>query len=55
MSGPIWIQLFDTHMLFLNEFFKKVDIEKKNKQMTKKNEKFPREQIVRVGSGGSFV
>ena len=35
--------LFDTQMVFLKEFFKKVDFEK-NQQTTKKHEKFPRGQ-----------
>ena len=40
MSGLIWIQLnlFDTQMVFLKEFFEKDDFEK-NQQMTKKREK----------------
>ena len=40
MSGLIWIQLnlFDTQMVFLKEFFEKDDFEK-NQQMTKKQEK----------------
>ena len=39
MSGLIWIHLFDTLMVFLKEFFEKVDFEK-NQQTTKKHEKF---------------
>ena len=35
-------------MVFLKEFFKKVDFEKKNQQKTKKHEKFPRGQSVKL-------
>ena len=37
--------LFDTQMVFFKEFFEKVDFEK-NQQMTKKFDKYPREQRV---------
>ena len=39
--------LFDTQMVFLKEFFKKLILEK-NHQTTKKHEKFPRGQRVQI-------
>ena len=39
-------KLFDTLMVFLKEFFEKVDFEK-NQQTTKKHEKLPRRQRVK--------
>ena len=47
MSGLIWIQT-DTQMVFLKEFFNKVDFEK-NQQTTKKHEKFSKRQRVKGG------
>ena len=54
-SGPTKCQalsgskLFDTLMVFLKEFFKKVDFEKKNQQTTKKkHENLPRRQRVKT-------
>ena len=50
-SGPTkcrawsWSKLFDTLMVFLKEFFEKVQIEK-NQQTTKKHEKLPSRQRV---------
>ena len=43
-----WSNLFNTQMVFLKEFFEKVDFEK-IQQTTKKHEKFPREQRVKGG------
>ena len=37
-------KLFDALMVFLKEFFEKVDFEEKYQQMTKKREKLPRGQ-----------
>ena len=42
-------KLFDTLMVFLKDFFfQKVDFVKKNKQMTKRHEKIPCWQIVKM-------
>ena len=41
-------------MVFLNEFFGKVDFEK-NQQTTKKHEQFPRGQRVKVGDGQKAI
>ena len=38
--------MFDTQMVFLKDFFEKVDFEK-NQQTTKKHKKFPRGQRVK--------
>ena len=42
MSGLIWIQMFDTRMVFLKDFFfmKKL-IKKKNSQTTKSMQNYP--------------
>ena len=44
------LSIFDTQMVFLKEFFEKVDFEKKN-QTTKKHGKFPKAGWVE-GDGG---
>ena len=44
--GLIWPKLFDTLLVFLKEFFEKVDFEK-NQQTTKKHAKLPRRQRVK--------
>ena len=45
MSGLIWIQLFDTLMVFLKEFLKKIELEN-NQQTTKEHAKLPSRQRV---------
>ena len=47
MSGLIWIQTVNTLIIFLKEFFEKVDLEK-NQQTTKKWKKFPRGQKIKI-------
>ena len=53
-SGPTKCQalsgskLFDTLMVFLKEFFKKVDFEKKSADNKKKHENLPRRQRVKT-------
>ena len=39
--------MFDTLMVFLKDFFEKVDFEKKNQEMTKKLAKLPSRQRVK--------
>ena len=46
--------LFYTQMVFLKEFFEKIDFEK-NQQMTKKHEKFPRGKELRMFIGHMFI
>ena len=42
--GLIWIQLFDMLMVFLKDFFEKVNLKKRNPQTTKKHAKLPGKQ-----------